>query len=475
MLKVKNKMFDCIITQRNGIKKIIQYNYKHSFNFINLLLFTGILLTTTLFYPDSTHAKNDKTTEVVERVSNMIVNIKTEELSKNAGEENKTTFFKKFISEEEGEEEETFENIGSGVVLDPRGIIVTNEHLISRAISIKVKFINGKEYDAYVLGSDPEFDMALLKINDKVDFPYLKVNKNKKIKVGEKAIVIGNPYGLSSSVTMGVVSALGRNLKIDNRVYINLIQTDASINPGNSGGALLDTDGNPLGIVTAIYGEGRGIGFAIPIEDVMNMLSEFLESNISKPIFGLFIEKRRDEKNTYFYVNKVISGSPAERYGIKIGDRIIEFNRKKIRESIKIHNVLRNVSKMESVQFKIIKGQKAYQINADMGELLNYKPSPLDEALCGMRVSDIKGYPKMKFKLKDKNGVVVTKLYKTGIGEKSGLRVGDVIIKINNYMVSDKNDFDNFMIEGLKRNYILYQIKRNDNIFYLPVKLDTLF
>lgn len=475
MLKVKNKMFDCIITQRNGIKKIIQYNHKHSFNFINLLLFTGILLTTTLFYPDSTHAKNDKTTEVVERVSNMIVNIKTEELSKNAGEENKTTFFKKFISEEEEEEEETFENIGSGVVLDPRGIIVTNEHLISRAISIKVKFINGKEYDAYVLGSDPEFDMALLKINDKVDFPYLKVNKNKKIKVGEKAIVIGNPYGLSSSVTMGVVSALGRNLKIDNRVYINLIQTDASINPGNSGGALLDTDGNPLGIVTAIYGEGRGIGFAIPIEDVMNMLSEFLESNISKPIFGLFIEKRRDEKNTYFYVNKVISGSPAERYGIKIGDRIIEFNRKKIRESIKIHNVLRNVSKMESVQFKIIKGQKAYQINADMRELLNYKPSPLDEALCGMRVSDIKGYPKMKFKLKDKNGVVVTKLYKTGIGEKSGLRVGDVIIKINNYMVSDKNDFDNFMIEGLKRNYILYQIKRNDNIFYLPVKLDTLF
>jgi serine protease Do len=443
-------------------------------NLIKSLLYVFIFLFVVLSAPPLTHAKDDKAVAVVEKVSGMIVNIKTEEMSKNVGEDKKTTFFKKFISGEEDEEEETFENIGSGVVLDPRGIIVTNEHLISRAISIKVKFINGKEYDANVLGSDPEFDMALLKITDKTDFPYLKVDRCKKVKVGEKAIVIGNPYGLSSSVTMGVVSALGRNLKIDNRVYVNLIQTDASINPGNSGGALLDTEGNPLGIVTAIYGEGKGIGFAIPIEDVMNMLSEFLGSGTKKPIFGLFIEKRKDDKNTYFYVNKVIPKSPAEKQGVRVGDRIVEFNKKKIKEGIKLHNILRSVSKMESIQFKIMKGQKAYLINADIGDMLNYKPSPLDEALCGMRVSDIKGYPKMKFKLKDKNGVVVTKINKAGIGEKSGLRVGDVIIKINNYMVSDKNDFDSFMIEGLKRNYILFQVKRNENTFYLPVKLDTL-
>ncbi|MCX5805127.1 MAG: trypsin-like peptidase domain-containing protein [Proteobacteria bacterium] len=454
-----------------GTKRPSAYN--PPFNLIKSLLLVCILLFVILLTPFLMYARDDKTIEVVEKVSKTIVNIKTEELSKNTGEDKKTTFFKKFIAGEE-EEEETFENIGSGVVLDPRGIIVTNEHLISRAISIRVKFINGKEYDAYVLGSDPEFDMALLKITDKIDFPYLKVDKYKKVKVGEKAIVIGNPYGLSSSVTMGVVSALGRNLKIDNRAYVNLIQTDASINPGNSGGALLDTEGNPLGIVTAIYGEGKGIGFAIPIEDVMNMVSEFLESGTRKPLFGLFIEKRKDDKNTYFYVNKVISKSPAEKQGIKAGDRIVEFNKKKIREGIKIHNILRNAANMESIQFKIMRGQKAYDVDVDIGDMLNYKPSPLDEALCSIRVSDIKGYPKMKFKLKDKNGVVVTKVYKNGIGEKSGLHVGDVIIKINNYMVSDKKDFDSFMIEGLKRNYILYQVKRNETIFYVPVKLNTL-
>lgn len=206
-------------------------------------------------------AKEDKTADVVESTSKAIVNIKTEEWSKDTDEKKKTNVFKKLIVGEE-EEEEMFENIGSGVVLDPKGIIVTNEHLIAKAINIRVKFINGKEYEAYVLGSDPEFDIALLKVTDKADLPFLKISKPKSVRVGEKVIVIGNPYGLSSSVSVGVISALGRNLKIDNRIYANLIQTDAAINPGNSGGALLDTEGNPLGIVTAIYGEGKGFGSA---------------------------------------------------------------------------------------------------------------------------------------------------------------------------------------------------------------------
>ena len=439
-------------------------------NLISLFL---VALISLLFLPQWSQAKEDKIVEVVEKVSRAIVNIKTEELSKSVGEDRKTPFFRKLVTNDE-DEEETFENKGSGVVLDPRGIIVTNEHLISRAISIRVKFKNGKEYDAYVLGSDPEFDIALLKVTDKEPFPYLKVSRTRKASVGEKAIVIGNPFGLASSVTVGVVSAVGRNLEIDSRTYVNLIQTDAAINPGNSGGALLDMDGNPLGIVTAIYGEGKGIGFAIPIDDVMNMVSEFLERGAKRPIFGLFIEKRKDEKNAYFYVTRVVSKSPAERYGMRVGDKIVDFNKKKIKEGIKIYNMLRSFARDESIQLKVMKGPKAYLVNIDVKDMIDYRPSPLDEELCGMRVADVKGYPKMKFKLKDKNGVVVTKIFKGGLGEKSGLRVGDVIIRINNYSISNKNDFDSFMIEGLKRNYILYQVKRNENIFYLPVKLDTL-
>jgi len=441
-----------------------------------LLLTTSFSLSFALLSPAFVHAaKEDKTVQVVEMTSKAIVNIKTQEWVKEADEKKKTSVLKKLIvNEEEEEEEEMFENIGSGVVLDPKGIIVTNEHLISKAINIRVKFINGKEYEAYVLGSDPELDIALLKVNDKTELPFLKITKPKSIKVGEKVIVIGNPYELSSSVSVGVVSALGRNLKINNKIYANLIQTDAAINPGNSGGALLDAEGNTLGIVTAIYGEGKGIGFAIPIDDVLAMLDNFLQSDAKRPIIGFFIEKRRDEKGPYLYISKVLPQSPAERYGIKIGDRIMELNRKKIREGTKIQSMVRALRQQESVQFKVAKGLKSVIMNIDVKDVGDYVPTPMDEGLCNVKISDIKGYPKLKFKLREKDGVVVTKVISGSPGPRCGLRTGDVIFKINNNVISNKKDFDTFMAEGLKRNYILYQIKRREDIFFLPVKLDTL-
>jgi serine protease Do len=326
-----------------------------------------------------------------------------------------------------------------------------------------------------VLGSDPEFDIALLKVTDKsVEFPYLKVTKPKSVRVGQKAIVIGNPFGLSSSVSIGVVSALGRNLRIDGRVYANLIQTDAAINPGNSGGALLDLEGNPLGIVTAIYGEGKGIGFAIPMTDVLSMLSEFLESDIKRPIFGVFTEKRRDERGPYFSVIKVIPGSPADKNGVKPGDRIVELNKKKIKEGLKPHSAMRNMMISGTIQFKIMRNSKPVILSIDDKAIEGYLPLPADESLCNMRVADIKGYPKLKFKLKEKEGVVVTKIYSKSPGDRCGLLPGDVILKVNNNVVSDTKDFESFMAEGLKRNYILYQVKRGEEIFFAPVRLDTL-
>lgn len=424
--------------------------------------------------PSTSEAAEDPVVKVVEQASRAIVNIKTEELSKTTGDEQKPSQFKKYFKAED-DTEELVENIGSGVVLDPKGIIVTNEHLIAKAITIRIKFVGGKEYDAYVLASDPEFDIALLKIiSNNGDFPYLTVGKKRNVVVGEKAIVIGNPYGLSSSVTVGVVSALGRNLRIDNKLYANLIQTDAAINPGNSGGALLDGEGNPLGIVTAIYGEGKGIGFAIPMEDVMNMLAEFLDNSPRRPILGFFMEKGRDERSAFLLVSKVIPGSPAIKYGIKAGDKITELNKKTIREGTKLQSLIRGIKGDGAIQLRVARGTKRYTINVDMVDLEKFMPLPIDEVLCGMRVANIKGYPKLKYRLRDKDGVVVTKVLPGGIAQKSGLRGGDVIIKINNNIVKDNKDFDSFMIDGLKRNYILYQVKRDESLFFLLVKLDTL-
>jgi serine protease Do len=419
--------------------------------------------------------KEDRIADVVETTSKAIVNIKTEEWAKKTNEGDAVTVLKRFFAgDEEGEEGETFENIGSGVVLDSKGIIVTNEHLVSKAVNIRVKFTNKQEYDAYVLATDPELDVALLKVEGKQDFPSLKVNLKKNIRVGERTIVIGNPYGLSSTVTTGVVSALGRNLKINNKIYANLIQTDAAINPGSSGGGLLDIDGNLLGIVTAIYEEGKGIGFAIPIEDVMSMVSEFLDTTTKRPIFGAFIEKRRDEKGIYIYVVRIIPGSPAEKHGIRVGDRIVEFNKKRIKEGMKVSGIFRSALARESCNFRVIRGAKTFTVAVSGDYVGRYVPSPVDELLCGLRLADIKGYVRLKYKLREKSGVVVTKVNKGGIGERYGLKAGDVILKINNSDLPNKEEFQALMVEGLRRNYVLFQIRRTDNVFFLPIKLDTL-
>ncbi len=437
-----------------------------------ILVFSG---TWQDIYAQSSRQVDDRVADVVEMAGKAIVNIKTEEVLKAENDEKKSapSIFKKYFSSDD-EVEELVENIGSGVVLNPKGIIVTNEHLIARAINIRVKFINGKEYEAYVLGSDPEYDIALLKIiSDRTDFPHLTVNP-RKVRVGEKAIVIGNPYGLSSSVSLGVVSALGRNLRIDNKIYANLIQTDAAINPGNSGGVLLDVNGWPMGIVTAIYGEGKGIGFAIPMEDVMTILSEFVESKMTRPILGLFIERQKEEKKNYLLVSRIIPGSPAQRYGFNVGDRITEVNKRQIKESLKIQSAIRSATLKDSFQLRLIREGKKYIVNVDVADISDYTPQPVDQVLCGMKVSDISGYPKLKYRLRDKNGVVVVKVFNGGIAMKAGLKKGDVIVKINNNPIKNNKEFDTYMIEGLKRNYILYQVKRDDSLFFLPVKLDTL-
>ena len=210
------------------------------------------------------------------------------------------------------------------------------------------------------------------------------------------------------------------------------------------------------------------------MDDVLSMLSEFLESGIKRPIFGVFTEKRRDERGPYFSVMKVIPGSPADKYGVKPGDRIVELNRKKIKEGMKPHSVLRSMKISGTIQVKLVRNSKAMILNINDKDIEGYLPLPADESLCNMRVADIKGYPKLKFKLKEKEGVVVTKIFSKVPGDRCGLLPGDVILKVNNNVVSDTKDFESFMAEGLKRNYILYQVKRSEEIFFAPVKLDTL-
>jgi serine protease Do len=426
------------------------------------------------FIPLSLHGKISPVVEVVRKATPAIVNIRTEEYVKEESNKGTNLFKKIFHEAEEDEGEDLYENIGSGVVIDPRGIVLTNEHLISKAINIKVKFVNGKEFDAHVLGCDPEFDLAVLKIKNGKDFPYLKLKRRDDLMVGESVIVIGNPYGLSSSVSTGVISALGRNLRVQKKVFANLIQTDAAINPGNSGGALLDLEGNLIGIVTAVLGEGKGIGFAIPASDIEGMISDLIEYGKEKPIVGVFVERQREDSRLYLIVKKVIEKSPAEKGGLKEGDRIVEINRRRLREGTKLKEIVGTLSGRDYLQLKVLSNGKEHFVNLAVTEIYGFRPDALDQKFLEIRVSNLSAYTRLKYRIREKKGAIVTKVKKGGLGYLSGIRQGDLILRINNVPVEGRKDFERLMLEGIKKNYLLCQVQRGKSTFFLPLKFDNL-
>ena len=228
---------------------------------------------------------------------------------------------------------------GSGVVIDPRGYVLTNQHVLDGASKITVTFANGKKYKAEVLGSDRETDVGLVRlINPPANLPVAHIGDSRSLVPGQWAVAIGNPYGYQQTVTIGVVSHMGRAVQVEDRVYKSLIQTDAAINPGNSGGALLDIHGNLIGINTVVRTDARGIGFAIPIDVAKNIADELIRSGkIKRPWTGLNVEDAvlntvdGPQQVQGALVSRLDRRGPAYKSGLRPGDLIREINGKKVR------------------------------------------------------------------------------------------------------------------------------------------------
>ncbi|MEW6726977.1 S1C family serine protease [Desulforudis sp. 1088] len=230
--------------------------------------------------------------------------------------------------------------MGSGFIFSKDGYILTNEHVIQGASAINVTITGfDKPIPAQVIGSDHDLDLAILKVNVKKDLPYLKIGDSDRVRVGDLVIAIGNPYGLDHTVTMGVVSAKGRPITIEDRSYENLLQTDASINPGNSGGPLLNLQGEVIGINTAVNAQAQGIGFAIPTSTIRPVLDELLRTGqISHPWLGVQLETLTPEMAQYAGLQSpegalilaVVPNSPAAKARLRPGDIILKINDRKI-------------------------------------------------------------------------------------------------------------------------------------------------
>ncbi len=234
---------------------------------------------------------------------------------------------------------------GSGMVIDPRGYILTNHHVVENAAKLDVTFLDGAEYTAKVVGYDINNDIAIIKINlpEGKKLEYIPVGKSTDLVVGQKVLAIGNPFGLDSTLTTGVISSLGRTLKSkNNRLIQNIIQTDAAINPGNSGGPLIDSQGKLIGMNTAIFSPSKanaGIGFAIPVSTMKRVVPDLLKYGyVKRPYLGVSnaititktLSKVLNLPKNGIIVQKVIRNSPAAKAGIRGGDRVVRLGRYKL-------------------------------------------------------------------------------------------------------------------------------------------------
>ncbi|MCL6477438.1 MAG: trypsin-like peptidase domain-containing protein [Peptococcaceae bacterium] len=267
--------------------------------------------------------------------------------------------------------------MGSGFIISRDGYILTNEHVVSGATKIEVTMTGkDKPVQAKLVGSDAELDLAVIKI-DGDNLPVLELGDSDKVRVGELAIAIGNPYGLDHTVTVGVISAKGRPVPIQDRQYKNLLQTDASINPGNSGGPLLNSKGQVIGINTAVNASAQGIGFAIPTSTVQPVLDTLIkQGKIARPWLGVYIQTVNKEIADYLHLNKaegavvtgVVEGGPANKAGITQGDVIVEINHNKVTSSGDLTALVEKMKPGEKAVVVVYRDGKQVYIDVILGE-----------------------------------------------------------------------------------------------------------
>jgi serine protease Do len=373
-------------------------------------------------------------------------------------------------------------SLGSGFIIDKDGYVVTNNHVIEDADQIKVKLKDEHEFDAKIVGRDPNTDIALLKIESAQDLPTVKLGDSDALKVGQWVVAIGSPFGLEHTVTAGIVSAKGR--VIGSGPYDDFIQTDASINPGNSGGPLLNLKGEVIGINTAIIASGQGIGFAIPVnlaKDIIVALKN--EGEVTRGWLGVAIQDLNADMAEYYgveekegvFVADVFEGDPADRAGIKAKDIILEVNGEKIKNSRQLTSMIAGISVGDSARIKILRDGKEKTVTVKIAkrteDRLAARGRPKEAAEeFGIRVSDLKPEIMQQFNMDETSGVIVTRVESGSKGEGAGVRVGDIIKEINRKSVKNTSDYEEILGQIASGETVNFFIRRK-NAGFLVVKL----
>ncbi len=390
-------------------------------------------------------------------------------------------FFERFFGDEMQREFKQ-PSLGSGFIIDQAGYVVTNNHVIEDADQIKVKLKDESEFDATIVGRDPNTDIALLKIEAEKKFATVKLGDSDALQVGQWVVAIGSPFGLEQTVTAGIVSAKGR--VIGSGPYDDFIQTDASINPGNSGGPLLNMQGEVVGINTAIVASGQGIGFAIPINlarDIIVALKD--EGEVTRGWLGVAIQDLSPEMAEYYnieskkgvFVADVFEGDPADQAGIQPKDIIIAVNGEKIKTSRQLTGIIAKIPVNDSAKIKILRNGKEKTVNVKIAKrpeerLASRGRSPEQAQEFGIGVSDLTPEIAQRFNIDESVGVIVTQVESGSKGEGADVRVGDIIKEINRQPVKNTTEYKSLLLEIESGETVNLFIRRK-NAGFLVAKL----
>lgn len=393
-------------------------------------------------------------------------------------------FFDHFFDAPRGD----FKNrgIGSGVIITKDGYILTNNHVVENATTIKVTLLDDDNvYNAKVIGSDPKTDLALIKIDSKEDLPFAYLGNSDDLEIGEWVMAIGNPFGLQHTVTSGIVSAKERKeVHPGNQAgYYNFIQTDASINPGNSGGPLFNLKGEIVGINTAINAAGQGIGFAIPINMAKKVVRHILKyGEVKRAWLGVTIQEVSKELAESFnmkqpmgaLVTYIVPNSPASKAGVKVGDIILKFDNKKIKKSNDLP-WLASMSELDKEKtVEVLRDGKNEKIKIMMKAMPsekdlmsnNYSNKNTTQTLNKLNIV-VENVPE-RYRIK---GVVVTDVKDSSLAEQAGVLKGDIIVKINNYKVNNIQSFEKTLATLRKGEVVRLYLKRGQSNIFVAFRL----
>ncbi len=486
-----------------GAMEIQRKNLKVNPFFIVLMLLCGLTAAHLSGFGPTVYAKSTGTFDAPESFSRLadmaspaVVNIRIEKTVKSRGPSGRQfqrdpfgrespfkDFFERFFGEE-GQREFRQPSVGSGFIIDKSGYVVTNNHVIENADKIVVKLDDDNEFDAEVVGRDPNTDIALLKIKADRDLPFIKLGDSNKLKIGQWVLAIGSPFGLERTVTAGIVSAKGR--VIGSGPYDDFIQTDASINPGNSGGPLLNMDGEVVGINTAIIASATGIGFAIPISLAEGIIAQLKsEGEVTRGWLGVAIQDLTVEMAEYYglkdrkgvLVADVFKGDPADKAGIQAKDIILEVNDRKIETSRQLTSMIAGLKVGETAKVEVFRDRRIKTFSIKLAKRddarLSARARPRErqeEEELGIRVAELTAEMARQFNIEDMTGVVVVDIASDSKGSEAGIQSGDIIKEINHRVIETVDDYKTAIQKTKEGDNLNFFIWRR-NAGFLVVKL----